>query len=59
MLSGIAKILYDSITGKETLEEQQAEYVRLMSVKGYKKLYKAKVDAELIANGYEDIIVEI
>lgn len=58
-LTGVAYKLYTYIISKETLEEKQAEYTRLMSVSVYKKLYKDKIDAELIANGYSDVIVEI
>lgn len=58
-LTGVAYKLYAYIIVKETLEEQQSEYQRLMSVPVYNRLYKDKIDAELIANGYSDVIVEI
>lgn len=59
MLTGVEKVIYDSIVRKETLKEQQAEYVRLFKVRAYKKLYKSLVDVELIANGYEDVITDL
>ena len=46
MLTGVEKVIYNSIVSKETLEEQQAKYVRLFKVRAYKKLYKSLVDAE-------------
>lgn len=56
---GAVKILYNSIIEEGTLENQQAKYIKLMSVKAYKELYKDKIDAELIENGYKNIIVSI